>query len=161
MAAFRSLEDFAAMPFDQLRAELRGGGALAGGVAPPRRRPPGSVPAARGGLPAPSGRAPSTARGPASSGGRGAAEVGDYAEDADLSYEALLELDEGVVGRGLDARELRALRRVRATREVIAAGDPCVALPCNCQGVLFQESAALKWLETHRTCPVCRWEFPG
>ena len=93
--------------------------------------------------------------------------------DPSASYEALLELDRGVLGRGLSPLEKsRFIRRVHnaailkgatcpISRERFAPGEPAVRLPCKCAEVVFKERAISRWLDERRTCPVCRTELGG
>ena len=91
-------------------------------------------------------------------------------EDPSVSYDALVDLDRRAVpGRGLSPMEKARLRRVATarllkdacvpSRERFRPGESAVRLPCACSRVVFQERAILRWLDEHRSCPVCRVEF--
>ena len=75
-----------------------------------------------------------------------------------------------VPGRGLSPMEKARLRRVATarllkdvvcpiSRERFRPGESAVRLPCACSRVVFKERAILRWLDEHRSCPVCRVEF--
>jgi len=38
-------------------------------------------------------------------------------------------------------------------------GEVCMAMPCGHQA--FHQECLRKWLQRHRTCPMCRAELPG
>ena len=89
--------------------------------------------------------------------------------DAGLTYEALLTLDEGNVKRGLSDLELRSLKRRTAgpgdSKEACgiclaayAPRAPLLACPC---GHAFHEECVTQWLSQNRSCPTCRYKFPG
>jgi len=89
-------------------------------------------------------------------------------DEQSWTYEDLLELDRHNVRRGLKAKEMNQLERRRQTSleakmdcqiclMETCTGDLLTSLPCSHS---YHDSCITPWLQSHRTCPVCRKEIP-
>ncbi|EIE26699.1 hypothetical protein COCSUDRAFT_59218 [Coccomyxa subellipsoidea C-169] len=89
-------------------------------------------------------------------------------QDGAFNYEAMLALDEGNPRRGVRRTVMDQLPTACAGKadlscechicmDCFSRGTHMTRLPCEHR---FCSTCIRKWLHDHRTCPVCRYEFP-
>jgi len=125
--------------------------------------------AASGPRPGQAEETPATAFGPT-----GGAQIGDYAlGDISRIIDQIMASDPGSranlptsqrVVEGLESFTVGQAHAHESSEQVCwvcqeeyVTGDKCRKLPC---GHSFHESCLLPWLESHNTCPVCRYDLP-